>query len=80
MKNNAATKPVKPVRITRPADREIFGTWIRGYDTGDVAQLMSIFSDDLRYITPCEPDPTPRSSEARGMSSSLKKTSDMPGS
>jgi len=58
MKNNAATKPVKPVKITRPADREIFGTWTRGYNAGDVTQIMSIFSDDLRYITPCEPEQT----------------------
>ena len=58
MKNNAATKPVKPVKITRPADREIFGTWTRGYEAGDVTQIMSIFSDDLRYITPCEPEQT----------------------
>ena len=64
MKKNAATKPVKPVtpvkpvKITRPHDREIFGTWIKGYESGDVSLLMSVFSENLRYIEPCEPEQT----------------------
>src|SRR6478735_3389677 len=61
MKKNAATKPVmpaKPVKITRPNDRDIFGTWIRGYEAGDVSLLMSIFSENLSYLAPCEPEQT----------------------
>jgi ketosteroid isomerase-like protein len=60
-KKNAAIKPVapvKPVRITRPNDRDIFATWIRGYESGDVSLLMSIFSANLSYLEPCEPEQT----------------------
>ena len=70
MKKNAAIKPVKsvqsvkpvqpvkPIRITRPNDKDIFGTWLRGYESGDVSQLMSIFSENLSYHEPCEPEQT----------------------
>jgi len=58
MKKNALAKPAKPIRQSRPDDKTIFGTWIDGYTTGDVAKLMSIFSADLRYLAPCEPEQT----------------------
>lgn len=62
MKKNPAAKQLKPIskpiRQSRPDDKTIFGTWVDGYTTGDVARLMSIFSADLRYIAPCEPEQT----------------------
>ena len=62
MKKNPTAKQAKPInkpiRQSRPDDKTIFGTWIDGYTTGDVAKLMSIFSADLRYIAPCEPEQT----------------------
>ena len=58
MKKNVPAKQAKPIRQSRPDDKAIFGTWIDGYTTGDVGKIMSIFSEDLRYIAPCEPEQT----------------------
>jgi ketosteroid isomerase-like protein len=38
-----------------PDPKEIFGTWIAGYESGDVDQVMSVFDAALRYIAPCQP-------------------------
>ena len=58
MKKNVPAKQARPIRQSRPDDKTIFGTWIDGYTTGDVGRIMSIFSEDLRYIAPCEPEQT----------------------
>ena len=58
MKKNVPAKQAKPIKQSRPDDKTIFGTWIDGYTTGDVGRIMSIFSEDLRYIAPCEPEQT----------------------
>jgi ketosteroid isomerase-like protein len=38
-----------------PDPKEIFGTWIAGYESGDVDEVMSVFDESLRYIAPCQP-------------------------
>ncbi len=48
-------KPNGPVAHDGPDDKEIFGTWIAGYDAGNVDQVMSIFDKSLHYIEPCQP-------------------------
>jgi hypothetical protein len=52
-------KPSAPARqTTGPNDKEIFGTWIDGYNAGDVEQVMSIFDASVRYFAPCQPQQT----------------------
>ena len=42
-------KPTGPTKQEGPIDKEIFGTWIAGYNAGNVEQVMSIFDPSLRY-------------------------------
>jgi ketosteroid isomerase-like protein len=43
------------MKNARPDDKTIFGTWIAGYESRDVAKVMSIFDADLQYHAPCQP-------------------------
>jgi ketosteroid isomerase-like protein len=48
-------KPSGPTKQAGPIDKELFGTWIAGYNAGNVDQVMSIFDRSLRYLAPCQP-------------------------
>src|ERR1051325_3307289 len=48
-------KPSEPAEQAGPNDKEIFGTWIAGYEAGNVDKVMSIFDKSLRYFAPCQP-------------------------
>src|SRR4051812_25777630 len=49
-RNEAMKKPTAPLKQEGPNDKEMFTTWIAGYDAGNVDQVMSIFDPALRYI------------------------------
>jgi len=39
-----------------PDIKNIFGTWIEGYDKGDLKEVMSVFDPGVIYSAPCYPD------------------------
>jgi hypothetical protein len=39
-----------------PDVKEIFATWIEGYDKGSLEQVMSVFDPGAIYSAPCYPD------------------------
>jgi hypothetical protein len=43
------------MKNAKPDVYAIFDTWIAGYESRDVAKLMSIFDADLQYHAPCQP-------------------------
>jgi hypothetical protein len=41
----------------KPAEaREIFDTWVEGYQSRDTVKVMSVFDPALRYIATCQPE------------------------
>ena len=43
------------MKNSRPDDRAIFDTWIAGYESRDVAKVMSVFDTSIQYHAPCQP-------------------------
>ena len=46
----------KPIKQDGPDARGILDTWVAGYQSRDVAKVMSVFDAALRYIAPCQPE------------------------
>lgn len=53
---------MKPGKVKRsqngPDAKGILDTWVAGYQSRDVAKVMSVFDPTLRYIAPCQPEQT----------------------
>jgi len=43
------------MKNARPDERTIFDTWIAGYESRDVAKVMSVYDTELEYHAPCQP-------------------------
>src|SRR5688572_3192399 len=43
------------MKNAKPDANEIFGTWIAGYESRDLAKVMSVFDADIQYHAPCQP-------------------------
>jgi hypothetical protein len=52
------SKARKPIKQDSPDARGILDTWVAGYQSRDVAKVMSVFDPTLRYIAPCQPEQT----------------------
>lgn len=43
------------MKNARPDEKTIFDTWIAGYESRDVAKVMSVYDADVEYHAACQP-------------------------
>ena len=53
-----ASKSKRSIKQDYPDAKVILATWLEGYRSRDVTQVMSVFDAGLRYIAPCQPEQT----------------------